>query len=114
MRRHGNLFQKIVTTENIYIAYRKARKGKRWQRKVQTFEKDLDNNIENIRQSLINKTFHTSGYRTKMIHEPKEREIFIHYRTDLGRNDDTQQLCLQGRQGYSRWQQEDDGVCQKK
>jgi len=39
MRRHGNLFKKIVTPENIYLAYRKARKGKRWQRKVQAFEK---------------------------------------------------------------------------
>jgi retron-type reverse transcriptase len=77
MRRHGNLFQEIIKKENIYWAYRKARKGKRWQRKVQAFEKGLDNNIENIRQSLINKTFHTSEYRMKMIHEPKEREIFI-------------------------------------
>ena len=77
MKRHGNLFEKITTTENIYLAYCKARKGKRWQRKVQLFEKDLDNNIENIRQSLINKTFQTSIYQTKMIYEPKEREIFI-------------------------------------
>ena len=77
MRRHGNLFQEIVKIENIYLAYRKARKGKRWQRKVQAFEKNLDDNIKNIRQSLINKTFHTSEYRMKMIHEPKEREIFI-------------------------------------
>ena len=77
MRRHGNLFQEIIKTENIYQAYCKAKKGKRWQRKVQGFEKNLENNIEDIRQSLINKTFHTSGYRTKMIHEPKEREIFI-------------------------------------
>jgi len=77
MKRHGNLFNKITTTENIQLAYYKARKGKRWQRKVQDFEKDLDNNIENIRQSLINKTFDTAGYRTKTIYEPKEREIFI-------------------------------------
>lgn len=77
MRRHGNLFQKIVKAENIYLAYCKARRGKRWQRKVQSFEKDLNKNIEGIRKSLIDRTFHTSEYRTKMIHEPKEREIFI-------------------------------------
>lgn len=77
MRRHGNLFQKIVKTENIHRAYCKARKGKRWQRKVQGFEKNLEDNIENIRQSLISKTYTTSEYRTKMIHEPKKREIFI-------------------------------------
>lgn len=77
MKRHGNLFQKIVATENIYLAYCKARKGKRWQRKVQAFEKNLDVNIENIHKSLINRTFCTSEYRSKMIYEPKEREIFI-------------------------------------
>jgi len=77
MKRHGNLFKDIVTTENIYLAYRKARKGKRWQRKVKDFERDLDNNIKTIRQSLLQKTFHTAAYRTKMIYEPKEREIFI-------------------------------------
>jgi len=77
MKRHGNLFKKIVTTENIHQAYCKARKGKRWQRKVQAFEKNLDGNIENISKSLINRTFQTSEYRTKRIHEPKEREIFI-------------------------------------
>ena len=53
MKRHGNLFKDIVTTENINLAYRKARKGKRWQRKVKDFERDLDNNIEAIRQSLL-------------------------------------------------------------
>jgi len=77
MRRHGNLFKDIATTENINLAYRKARKGKRWQRKVKDFERDLDNNIEAIRQSLLQKTFCNAPYRTKMIHEPKEREIFI-------------------------------------
>lgn len=77
MKRHGNLFQEIIKIENIYSAYRKARKGKRWQRKVQTFEQNFNVNIESIQRSLIDKTFHTSDYRTKRIYEPKEREIFI-------------------------------------
>jgi len=77
MKRHGNLFKEIVTTENIHLAYCKARKGKRRQRKVQAFEKNLDDNIKNISKSLIDRTFQTSEYRTKIIHEPKERTIFI-------------------------------------
>ena len=77
MKKYGNLFKKIVTTENIHIAYCKARKGKLKQKKIQDFEKNLDINIENIRKSLIDRTFHTSRYRTKIIHEPKERTIFI-------------------------------------
>ena len=77
MKRRGNLFKEIVTTENIHLAYCKARKGKRRQRKVQAFEKNLDDNIKNISKSLIDRTFQTSEYRTKIIHEPKERTIFI-------------------------------------
>ncbi|MBW2598537.1 MAG: RNA-directed DNA polymerase [Deltaproteobacteria bacterium] len=59
------------------MAYLKARKGKRWQRKIQDFEKNLDDNIDRIRKGLIDKSFHTSEYKRKRIYEPKEREIFI-------------------------------------
>jgi hypothetical protein len=44
---------------------------------VQAFEKNLDDNIKSISKSLIDRTFQTSEYRTKIIHEPKERTIFI-------------------------------------
>lgn len=77
MKRHGNLWEGIVTTENINLAFQKARKGKGWQYKVQNFEKNLEQNIEGIRQSLIKKTFTTSEYRVKELFEPKQRTIYI-------------------------------------
>jgi retron-type reverse transcriptase len=77
MKRHGNLWSKIITTENIALAYKKARKGKGWQHKVQNFEKNLEDNLENIRQSLIEKSFTTSEYRVKEVYEPKQRTIYI-------------------------------------
>ena len=76
MKRHGNLFEQIISVENIRLAYLRARKGKGWQNTIQNFEKDLDANITKIHESLANKTFTTSPYKTKLIYEPKKRVIY--------------------------------------
>lgn len=76
MKRHGNLFPRIITTENIYAAYRAARKGKGWQDTVKRFESNLEESINTIRDSLIDKTFTTSEYTKMRIYEPKERIIY--------------------------------------
>jgi RNA-directed DNA polymerase len=77
MKRHGNLFEQIADPANIHRAYCKARRGRRWQNTVKTFERNLDQNLDRIRDSLIDKTFKTSNYREKIIHEPKTRTIYI-------------------------------------
>lgn len=76
MKRHGNLFEAIVDTNNIYLAYWNARKGKSWQDTIHIFERNLEKNINRIQQSLINKTFTTSPYKMFKVHEPKERLIY--------------------------------------
>lgn len=76
MKRHGNLFPKIVEKDNLYAAYKAARKGKGWQNTVKNFERSLDANLSRIQQSLIDKTFTTSKYTEKTIYEPKERIIY--------------------------------------
>ena len=65
MKRHNNLFDKIVDKDNLLLAYKKAKKHKNWQQKVIRVEKDLDNLIEELRLSLINGTYKTAEYRTK-------------------------------------------------
>lgn len=77
MRRYGNLFNAIINPENIYLAFCKARRGRRWQDTVKKIEQNLDGNLENIRKSLIERTFKTSMYREKTIYEPKKRVIYI-------------------------------------
>lgn len=77
MKRVGNLWDSIVSKENIEAAYKAARKGKGWQRTIQKFDEDLEENLESVRMSLMDKTFHTAPYRSKRIFEPKERDIFI-------------------------------------
>lgn len=76
MKRHGNLFPQIADPANIYKAYTKARKGKRWQDTVQRFEHNIDHNIDAIHNALADKTFTTSPYTQRTIYEPKERIIY--------------------------------------
>ncbi len=76
MKRHGNLFDQITDIDNICLAYKKARKGKSWQNTISVFEEDIDENLFNIRDSLIEKSFTTSPYTEKTIYEPKQRIIY--------------------------------------
>ena len=76
MKRYGNLFQKIVEPSNIYLGYRLARKGKTWQDTIKVFEDNLENNLENIYNSLVSHTFTTSRYETFVVYEPKRRLIY--------------------------------------
>lgn len=77
MRRHGNLYTRIVDKDNVFAAYELARKGKSSYANVKRFDKNRDDNLENIRLSLVNKTFHTSTYQEKTVFEPKERTIYV-------------------------------------
>ena len=77
MKRIGNLWDSIISKENIEAAYLSARKGKVWQRTIQRFDENLEENLDAVRVSLANKTFHTAPYRSKKVFEPKERDIFI-------------------------------------
>lgn len=77
MKRHGNLFERIVDPDNIEEAYRNARRGKRWQKAVHRFECNAPSNLLAIQRALCTKTFTTAPYRSKMIYEPKQREIYI-------------------------------------
>lgn len=77
MKRHGNLYEKIASRENILLAYQKARQGKGRRRDVRRFESDLENNIYKIQTLLTTMQYQPSAYQVKTIYEPKRREIFI-------------------------------------
>lgn len=77
MRRHNHLFEKIVSKENLYAAYKAARKGKSWMKAVKEFEKDVDGNLEKLREMLLTKRFTTSPYIKKYVYSPKKREIYV-------------------------------------
>lgn len=77
LKRHGNLWDKITSYDNLYLAYKRARKGKSTRRAVKKFEADIQGNLLKLQKTLIDKTFTTSQYKSKTIYEPKQREIYI-------------------------------------
>jgi len=65
MKRFGNLFEKLVSKENLLEAHRKASKGKSHYREVKWVNANLGLAINQIQDSLINKTFKTSEYEVE-------------------------------------------------
>lgn len=77
VKKYKNLWQKIVQKENIELAYKKAKKGKSKYNAVRYIEEHTEECLKDVHNLLETRTFTTSEYRTKIIKEPKEREIFI-------------------------------------
>lgn len=76
MKRIGNLFDKICTLENLYLAHEKAKQGKSKRYGVVLFEKHLEENIIQLHTELLDGTYKTSDYDVFVIYDPKERTIF--------------------------------------
>jgi len=76
MKRIGNLYEKIISIENLNNADVIARKGKRKSYGVKLHDKNREQNILLLQEQLKNKTFVTSDYYIFKIYEPKEREIY--------------------------------------
>ncbi|MCP4265528.1 MAG: RNA-dependent DNA polymerase [Candidatus Brocadiaceae bacterium] len=75
MKRQNNLFEKIISFENILNASRKARRGKRHKHSTATFEYNLERNLLKIIEVMSNKTYIPGDYRDFHIYDPKKRII---------------------------------------
>lgn len=76
MKRVNGVWSQICTIENLKLADKKARKGKRNQKGVKEHDKNKDKNILDLYNSLLNGTYKTSKYHIFTITEEKEREIY--------------------------------------
>jgi RNA-directed DNA polymerase len=76
MKRLSNLYQKIYSIENLQLADKKASKGKSTQYGVIVHSQRKDENLQALHLMLKNKAYKTSAYKTFLIYEPKEREVF--------------------------------------
>ncbi len=76
MKRINNLYSKITSLDNLYLAEKKARKGKKHQQSVIQHDLNRENNLLSLHQSLTNKTYKTSQYTTFKVFEPKERLVY--------------------------------------
>jgi retron-type reverse transcriptase len=76
MKRYNNLFEKIITIENLIVAEKNARKHKSKTKAVKNFDKNKEDNIIKLHNLLKSKKFKTSEYKIFTIHKPKERIIY--------------------------------------
>lgn len=76
MKRYNNLFDKIVSLDNLYEADKRARRQKSHRPEVMLFDKNKDKLLLDLQRKLINGEYETSEYYVFKIYEPKEREIF--------------------------------------
>lgn len=76
MKRYGNLFDRIVSLDNLRLADEKARKGKKNRYGIRVHDRHREENILRLHELLKSGQYRTSPYDTFIIHEPKERVIF--------------------------------------
>lgn len=75
MKRQGHLFARIVTFDNLLLAARKARRGKRDRHSVGHFFFHLETELFALQEALQAGTYRMQPYRTFTIYEPKQRQI---------------------------------------
>jgi RNA-directed DNA polymerase len=76
VKTYKHLYVQIHSFENLYHAYRKARRGgKRKHEPAAAFELELESNLIRLRDELREKTYHPSPYRHFYICERKRRLI---------------------------------------
>ncbi|NLW85681.1 MAG: RNA-dependent DNA polymerase [Planctomycetes bacterium] len=75
MKRYGNLWDALVSWENLLLAARKARRGKRDRSAVQRFEFDLEANLLALQKEMMNGFYSPGDFRTHWISRPKPRLI---------------------------------------
>lgn len=76
MKRIGNLYERIISVDNLILADAKARKGKKRSYGVRHHDKNREENILRLHEVLKLKTFSTSEYDVFTVFEPKERQIY--------------------------------------
>lgn len=70
-----NMYEQLCSYENLFLAFKKARKGKTKKDYVVKFEKDLETNLIKLNQELISQTYTPKPLKTFIIRDPKTRKI---------------------------------------
>ena len=75
MKTYKNLYSQICTFENLYYAFRLARRGKRDREAVATYEFNLEGNLLRLQAALYAQTYQPGSYHNFYIFEPQRRLV---------------------------------------
>lgn len=71
----GEMYERLCSFQNLFRAYRKARRGKRGKTSVAAFEREQERELIDLRAELLAGTWRPGGYYNFYIHDPKWRLI---------------------------------------
>jgi len=69
------LYPLIYAFNNLYVAYVKARRGKRYKPEVLQFSANLERELIALYRELAGRSYRTGEYRRFTVYEPKKREV---------------------------------------
>jgi len=72
---HSINFEQIISIDNLLLAWREFRKGKRSKADVQVFERNLMDNLISLHQELKEQTYNHGPYKHFKVNDPKPRDI---------------------------------------
>jgi RNA-directed DNA polymerase len=75
MKTYKNLYPQICSFENLYLAFKEARRGKRRRPDVAAFENNLDQELLRLQDALQAQRFKPGPYRHFTVYEGKPRHI---------------------------------------
>ena len=75
MKTYTKLFERIYCFENLFNAYEKARRNKRYKMDALAFRENLESNLIELKNELIYKQYTPGSYREFYVYDPKIRLI---------------------------------------
>ncbi len=69
------IFEKIISAENLFLAWKEFRRGKGKKSEVQQFEFNLEDNLFQLREELLARNYQPQPYSAFYIQDPKLRHI---------------------------------------
>ena len=75
MKTCKNLYKEITSFDNLYLAYKKARKGKTKKDYVKDFSLNFSKNLEKLRAELMFHSYNPKPLETFIVRDPKTRKI---------------------------------------
>jgi len=72
---HRGLYPQVYAWENLLLAFRKARRGKRAKPDVCRFEFNVEEELLGLQENLMGRPYAPGEYHHFRIHDPKERVI---------------------------------------
>ncbi len=74
-RYEEHFFDRIISLENLFLAWREFRRGKTKKAETQQFEFNLEDNLFQLHRELLEKSYQPRPYKDFYVQDPKSRHI---------------------------------------